>query len=269
MSDERVAAIVVHDVAPATWPACRALLAMVDAQGGPPVTLLVVPHFHRGIRARDSREFVDAIDTRIARGDEVALHGLFHADDAPPPRGATAFVRRRVMTRGEAEFAAITGAEARARLAAGIDLFAQMRWPLHGFVPPAWQLNAATRAAIDACGHAFSYVPVRSGMFRLPQWDFEPTANLCYSPDRAWRRAMSRGLIAWQSRRARGRRVLRLSLHPLDAAFPAVMRHWQSLIAVALRERRAVTKHQAMTAAAALPRHAPTSVGLGGKLSGT
>ena len=269
MSDARVAAIVVHDVAPATWPACRALLAMVDALGSPPVTLLVVPHFHRGVRARDSREFVDAIDTRVARGDEVALHGLFHADDAPPPRGALAFVRRRVMTRGEAEFAAIAEAEARARLAEGIDLFSTMRWPLHGFVPPAWQLNAATRAAIDSCGHPFSYVPVRGGIFRLPQWECEPTANFCYSPDRAWRRAMSRASIAWQSRRAQNRRVLRLSLHPLDAAFPPVMRHWQALIGAALRTRRAVTKHQAMTAGEALPCYAPTSVGLGGKLSGT
>ncbi len=269
MSDEELVAIVVHDVAPATWPACRALLAMVDGLGSPPVTLLVVPHFHRGTRARDSREFVDAIDARVARGDEVALHGLFHADDAPPPRDAAAYIRRRVMTRGEAEFAAIDGTEARARLAEGIGLFASMRWPLHGFVPPAWQLNAATRAAIDACGHPFSYVPVRGGIYSLPQWQYERTANLCYSPDRSWRRAMSRASIAWEARRARDLRLLRVSLHPLDSGFPPVMRHWQALIEDALRSRRAVTKQQAMTAGAALPRYAPTSVGLGGKLSGT
>ncbi len=269
MSDEHLAAIVVPDVAPATWPASRQLLAMVNALGSPPVTLLVVPHFHRGTRARDSREFIDAITARVARGDEAALHGLFHVDDAPAPRDPGAFVRRCVMTRGEAEFAAIAEGDARDRLAEGIGLFESMRWPLHGFVPPAWQLNKATRAAIDRCGHRFSYVPVRGGIFRLPQWELEPTANFCYSPDRAWRRGMSRATIAWESHRARHRRLLRLSLHPLDAAFPVAMRHWQSLLGGALRERRAVTKYQAMTASAALPCYAPTSTGLGGKLSGT
>jgi uncharacterized protein len=251
VSAERLAAIVVHDVAPATWPQCEALLRMIDTLGAPPVTLLVVPHFHRGVRARDSQAFVEALHARRARGDELVLHGFFHVDEGPAPRSVAGFVARRVLTRGEAEFAAVTESEARDRLQQGIALFDDEGWPLHGFVPPAWQLNAATRHALDAASHRFQYVPVRHGIHRLPEWTFEATANYCYSPDRPWRRLMSRAQIATEAARRGSRRLLRLSLHPLDARFDAVTAHWRRLITAALATRRAVTKHQAMTAAAA------------------
>jgi predicted deacetylase len=267
-STERLAAIVVHDVAPATWPQCEALLRMIDALGAPPVTLLVVPHFHGGVRTRDCRAFVEAMDIRRARGDELVLHGFFHFDDAPAPRSVAGFVARRILTRGEAEFAAVSDAEARDRLQQGIALFHDHGWPLHGFVPPAWQLNAATRRVLDASPHRFQYVPVKQGIHRLPGWTLEPTANYCYSPDRRWRRLMSRAQIAAEAARRGSRRLLRLSLHPLDAQFDAVIAHWQRLIITALTTRRAVTKHQAMTVAEP-PRYADMLTDLGGKLSGT
>jgi predicted deacetylase len=204
---QKLAAIVVHDVAPATWPQCTKLLAMIDALGAPPVTLLVVPHFHRGIHARDSQAFVAALTARVARGDELALHGYYHVDDGPRPCSLGALVARRVLTRGEAEFAAIDAGAAQQRLADGMALFDQAAWPLAGFVPPAWQLNAATRHAIDAAGTRITYVPVRSGIYRLPGWRFESTANLCYSPDRRWRRARSRpgeGGVLGEPRRGAG-----------------------------------------------------------------
>jgi predicted deacetylase len=276
---EKLAAIVVHDVAPATWPQCRTLLDMIDAFGNPPVTLLVVPHFHRGERTRDARAFIDAINARIARGDEPVLHGFYHADDAPAPRNVGEFIARRVLTRSEAEFSAIAPHDARERLQRGIALFTQLAWPLHGFVPPAWQLNAATRDAIDVAGHRFDYVPVRRGIYRLPAWRLEATANLCYSPDRRWRRALSRAQIGWELARRDERRLLRLSLHPLDAQFPPVVAHWRRLIADALRGRRAVTKYQAMSVDRLAPARpscyadaaadACMTSDLGGKLSGT
>jgi uncharacterized protein len=251
---ERLVAIVVHDVAPATWPQCEALLAMIDALGAPPVTLLVVPHFHRGTATRDARAFLAALDARVTRGDELALHGYFHVDDAPPPRSLRGFVARRVLTRSEAEFAAVDAAEARARISAGVALFDAQRWPLAGFVPPAWQLNTATRESIDAMRGRFAYVPVKRGIYRLPGWRLERTANLCYSPDRGWRRAMSRALIGWERRRRDGARLMRLSLHPLDARFDTVLAHWRALIARALEGRTPVTKREAMARGA---HHAP------------
>ena len=269
MSRERLVAIVVHDVAPATWPACRTLLSMIDALGAPPVTLLVVPHFHRGMHAGRDQAFIEALDSRVARGDELALHGLHHSDDAPPPRMLRAFAQRRLLTRSEGEFAAIGETEALDRLQQGIAFFAARRWPLQGFVPPAWLINDNTRRAIDACGHPFGYVPVRGGIYRLPQWQLEPTANYCYSPDSRWRRGWSRLHTRWEASRHGDRRLLRLSLHPLDAAFPTVVAHWRTLIVSALRDRRAVTKRAAMADAVAVPRYADKLTALGGKLSGT
>ncbi len=241
-----VAAIVVHDVAPATWPRCQVLLDMIDSLGSPPVTLLVVPHFHRGVAVRDAHAFVDALGRRLARGDELALHGYYHVDEAAAPRSLAGFFARRVLTRSEAEFAAIDGGEAARRLAAGIALFESLGWPLDGFVPPAWQLNAATRRALEASGHRFRYVPVKAGIHRLPDWSLERTGNFCYSPDRAWRRALSRTLIAREAARMASRRLLRLSLHPLDAGFAPVREHWRRLIERTLADRTPLTKRDAM-----------------------
>src|SRR5260221_7700214 len=110
--------IAVHDVAPATWPQCEALLDMLDAFGAPRVTLLVVPDWHSTGRIDAAPQFIAAIERRRARGDEIALHGYFHRDDSPAPRGPSARLRRRVLTAGEGEFADLPCdiAEARLRL---------------------------------------------------------------------------------------------------------------------------------------------------------
>src|SRR2546423_11076219 len=157
-------AFVVHDAAPATWPECAALLRMLDELGAKPVTLLVVPHYHYRDPIVKDRGFVAALDARLARGDELALHGFHHRDDEPPPRTLRGFVERRLLTRAEGEFAALNEAAAAWRISHGIDAFRALRWPLHGFVPPAWLLGAASRSAIERCGFSFRYVSARRGL---------------------------------------------------------------------------------------------------------
>ncbi len=236
--------IVVHDVTPATWPECARLLQMLDDVGANPVTLLVVPHYHHANPIEEDGAFVAALDARLARGDELALHGYHHCDDAPPPRTLRGFVERRVLTRAEGEFAALDEAAATWRLERGIATFRRLGWPLYGFVPPAWLLGNAGRRALDRSSFRFRYVSSRAGVYRLPEWRFTPTANLCYSPDRRWRRAMSRVLIRRELARAEGDSLLRLSLHPQDARYPVVIDHWRCLIAAALAGRTPVTKQQ-------------------------
>src|SRR5215218_4701026 len=51
------ACIELHDVAPATWPECALILAMLDQIGNIPVTLLVVPNFHGRGSIVDDRRF--------------------------------------------------------------------------------------------------------------------------------------------------------------------------------------------------------------------
>jgi uncharacterized protein len=237
------AAVAVHDVSPATWRECREILAMLDDVGASPVSLLVIPHYHHQASALRDRAFVRAMHARLARGDELVLHGCFHVDDAPSPRTPGAWFARRMLTRSEGEFAALDARAAAWRIARGIEMFDAAGWPLHGFVPPAWLMSAGTRAALSQAAQRFDYVTIRSGVFHLPHWRFERTANLWYSPSTALRRALSTCAIRSELWRARATPLLRLSLHPQDARVPEVLRHWQRLIGDALARRECVTKH--------------------------
>lgn len=223
-SEPGAVAIALHDVSPATWRECQALLAMLDAAGAGPLSLLVVPHYHYRAPITADRAFRNAMDERLARGDELVLHGFHHVDAAPPPSTLRAFVERRLLTRAEGEFAALSSHGASWRLARGIAMFDALGWPLHGFVPPAWLASIAARAAITQCANRLRYMTVRNGIYRLPGWQLERTANLCYSPDSALRRLYSALAIRTELRRARRTPLLRLSLHPQDARVPACSR---------------------------------------------
>lgn len=266
-------AIAVHDVAPATLAACREIFAMLDDVGAQPLSLLVVPHYHYRSVALREPAFVRAMEARLARGDELVLHGCFHIDDAPSPRDVRSFVERRLLTRREGEFAALDEQAAAWRIARGVACFRSLGWPLAGFVPPAWLMSDGARRALSRSEHPFEYATVRSGLYHLPGWRFERTANLWYSPDSAMRRAVSVCAIARESRRAQCVPLLRISLHPQDARVPAVMRHWRRLIVEALASREPVTKrewsrrvrqqeaqpHSSMRSAALAPERAPAS----------
>ena len=241
---ERAVAIAVHDVAPATLRECRELLAMLDDAGASPLSLLVIPHYHYRSVALREPSFLRAMEARLARGDELVLHGLFHVDDAPAPRDARDWFERRLLTRREGEFAALDEASSAWRLARGIALFRAQGWPLAGFVPPAWLMSGGARRALARCEHPFEYATTRSGIYHLPDWRFERTANLCYSPDSALRRAVSVCAIANERRRAQRVPLLRISLHPQDARVPAVMRHWRRLVVDAVAARTPVTKRE-------------------------
>ena len=237
-------AIAVHDVAPATLAECREMFAMLDDVGARPLSLLVVPHYHYRSVALREPAFVRAMEARLARGDELMLHGYFHIDDAPSPRDARSFLERRLLTRREGEFAALEEQAAAWRIARGVACFRSLGWPLAGFVPPAWLMSEAARRALSRSEHPFEYTTVRSGIYHLPDWRFERTANLWYSPDSFVRRAVSVCAIARESRRAQHVPLLRISLHPQDARVPAVMRHWRRLVVETLASREPVTKRE-------------------------
>jgi predicted deacetylase len=240
----RAAVVALHDVSPATWRECRLLLERLDAAGVRPVTLLIVPDFHHRAPVGGDPAFLRAMDARLARGDELVLHGLFHLDEALPPRTPRDFIRRRLMTRAEGEFAALSASDAAARIARGIALFDAHGWPLHGFVPPAWLASDGARAALAVRADRFEYVTARGGIHHLPHWHFERTANLCYSPWNAPRRLYSRLSIRRELARATRIPLLRLSLHPQDARVPGVAAHWERLALEAMASRTVVTKRE-------------------------
>jgi uncharacterized protein len=220
------------------------LLSMLDCAGAQPLSLLVIPHYHFRADVLADHLFRRAMETRLGGGDELVLHGMFHVDAERAPRTLRGFVERRLLTRSEGEFAALSAASAAWRIARGIAVFRTLGWPLSGFVPPAWLMSAPARMALTQSGYPFAYMTVRSGLYRLPEWQYERTANLCYSPSSMLRRGFSAMAIRHELRRARRVPLLRISLHPQDARVPGVLRHWERLIIDALAQRRPVTKHE-------------------------
>ncbi|MCC6301654.1 MAG: polysaccharide deacetylase family protein [Gammaproteobacteria bacterium] len=232
-------AVVLHDVAPQTWPLYEPFVATLDALGPVPLTLLVVPDYHhRGALAAHPR-FRTAIETRIARGDEVALHGYFHSDDRPLRPNPLDLLRRRLYTH-EGEFAALDADEARRRLERGHALFAALGWPVDGFVAPAWLMNRAARAALADL--PFRYTSDPAGLIRLPEWRPLAAPSLVWSARSAWRRRVSRHWNERRLRRGADQALIRLGLHPIDLRHGEVRAFWLRVIRELLPERRALTK---------------------------
>ena len=222
---------------------------MIDAIGRIPVTLLVVPDYHRRGRINRHPEFLRAIEQRLARGDEVALHGYYHLDDQVMAPRAADWWRRRVYTAGEGEFSVLNATEAAVRLLRGLEMLHALGWPVQGFVAPAWLLSAGTRTALVDL--PFTYTTTLRAIHLLPDWQSCVAPSLVYSVRSRVRRALSR---AWNERLfARlplNPAPLRLGLHPADARHPAVVHHWQCLIQQALIQRHPMTKYAWLEATA-------------------
>lgn len=246
--------VVLHDVAPARWAGCTRVLRQlreVAARTGAqlPVTLLVVPMLH-GVRGA-SRHYLRWLHHQQSLGHELALHGLTHHDDGPPPRGPREWLLRKVYTAGEGEFAALRREQAEARLS-----YARAWAEVHGlwtpgFVPPAWLLNDAGWEAVTQAG--FTHVAMFDRIVALPEGRALPARSVVFSTRSAWRRVLSLGwnsALAWQQQRS-GVPLLRLELHPQDADHPAVVRCWQRVLARALREREALRLGEAAALARA------------------
>lgn len=235
----RALCVSIHDVAPATWHDCRHLIAAVHAVAPIPLTLLVVPYWHRLPQAR-SQQCHAELSSMQAAGHELALHGYTHLDEGPAPHNWTERFRRRVLTRGEGEFAALDQCAAHQRLQAGVAWFAERNWPLAGFVAPAWMMSSRSCEALAMM--PFSYMTNYAGLYLLPQFQGLRAPALVYSTryrvgDALLRSAMML-LAATQSQAP----LMRVALHPADVQRPANLRHAQRLIACALRDRTAMTK---------------------------
>lgn len=209
----------------------------------------MVPDWHARGRIDAAPEFLRAIDARIAHGDEVALHGYFHRDDAPAPRTPGAWLRRRVLTAGEGEFAALDAQTAAARLHAGLDLLRRPGWTIDGFVPPAWLANAATRAALRHSD--LRWTSTHTALIALDGGDERRIAAPCLtaSPRSAWRRAASRALLRAGLRLGARAPLVRIGLHPADADHADLLACWREVLGALLAGRRATTKSQAVAAA--------------------
>jgi uncharacterized protein len=234
---QREYAVSIHDVAPATWGECERLLALCDARDAP-ATLLVVPHYHDGIRADEDFAFGEALRRRIALGDEVVLHGYRHVDRGRRASSPRQWLLRRVYTAGEGEFAAVDAATAAALIARGRARLAALGVAPAGFVAPAWLMNDATHATLARSG--LRYAALRDELIDLKSAQRVAAPSLVYSTRSAWRRRASR---VWNAARlaslAPAPRV-RAALHPADTRHERVLGDWERLLGRLAADRRAV-----------------------------
>lgn len=239
---ERSAAfsVVLHDVAPQTWPQYRDFVARVDALGDIPLTLLVVPDFHHQGELLRFPAFIDAMDARLARGDELVMHGYYHADDGPVPRSPREFFMRRVYTH-EGELYRLPEAQVRARLERGCGLFNRLGWPLHGFVAPAWLLGAPAKRVLAE--FPFRYTSDPGALLRLPHFEPLPAPSLVWSARSGWRRTLSRHWNRLRLRRHAQASLLRLGLHPVDMQHREATEFWYRTLQSLLQTRRPTTKY--------------------------
>ncbi len=233
--------VVLHDVAPSQWPLYHPLVEETDRMGLP-LTLLVVPDFHRQGRIDRDPDFLRTMRARLARGDEIVLHGWRHDDPGPVSLRPEEFFMRRIYTH-EGEFYRIDEAGAARRLEAGLRLFSDLGWPVHGFVPPAWLLGGAARRALVR--FPFRYTSDPGGLLRLPGFQRLPAPTLVWSSGTRWRRLLS---LAWNTcrldRHRRRAPLIRLGLHPVDMRHRLARTYWLRTMERLREERTPVTKHQ-------------------------
>lgn len=234
----RALCVVLHDVAPQTWDAYQPFVALADRLGVP-LTLLVVPDFHHAGDLRRHPRFVGAMNARLARGDEIALHGYFHSDDQPLRGDPVDLFLRRVYTR-EAEFYPLDAAAATDRLRRGVEQFAALGWQPAGFVAPAWLPGEGTQRALREL--PLRYTSTRRTLIDLQRGCTHAAPTLVWSARSPWRRGLSQ-VVNWAALwRHRDAVLLRLGLHPVDMQHAGARRFWSDALGRLLTGRTALTK---------------------------
>lgn len=235
VEEMKAVCLVLHDVAPSTWADYQPFVEAVDALGDVPMTWLVVPDFHRHDALDANPAFRRVLDARVARGDELALHGYYHDDQEPLPNNPRDWFMRRVYTH-EGEFYRLSREAALNRLHAGLDMFQRCDWPVHGFVAPAWLMSDGTRQAL--CELPLSYTSDPQHLYRLPDFSAIAAPGLVWSARSAWRRGLSKILSEQREQRWREASVIRLGLHPVDMRHRFSRDYWLHTLQRLLAEGR-------------------------------
>lgn len=229
----------IHDVAAHTWPLCARLLQAIHAVAPIPTTFLVVPAYHH-LPVANPGLYHRELERRLACGDELALHGYTHLDEAPRAAAWRERFRREVVTVREGEFAALDADQARRRLEQGLHWFERRGWPVTGFVAPAWLMGPGAVEAITE--FPFQYTTSFGAFHLLSRGLAVAAPSLVYTARNPAGRWFSRHWTTLRAMRQADGPLVRLALHPNDAYFPALLHHCQRLIERLLATRVAMTK---------------------------
>jgi predicted deacetylase len=228
--------VVLHDVAPPTWPACQWILQALAEVGPFPVTLLAVPRLHGAPRHRGFERW---LGERAEAGDEIALHGYNHvARPRLPAAGVALRQRRQVLS--SAEFRALDYAESKKRLRTGRDWLRNIGLRPRGFIAPGWELGPGAWRALNE--QPFEYTAT---LRRIHVLGVDPPSSLAcraqvYSHASALRQIASVRWNAWLAWAQRREPQVRLELHPGDDV-PRVSDAWQRLLQRQAADRRFMT----------------------------
>lgn len=234
----RALAVSVHDVSPWTRPAVEVMLSDLASAGVPVTSLLVVPdHHHRGA-VGDDKACLHWLRGLEQAGHEIVLHGFYHRREPRPSGGWWARLITEHYTAGEGEFFDLDHAEASRRLEAGRAMLAGAGLDVPGFIAPAWLLGAEAERA--ARGAGFAYTTRLGGVLDLRSGAWTASQSLVYSVRSGWRRAVSLRWNALLAARLRGKRLVRLGLHPPDWDHPAIRRQALALAREAASGRNVI-----------------------------
>ncbi|HLP01638.1 MAG TPA: polysaccharide deacetylase family protein [Opitutaceae bacterium] len=237
MTTDRKLIVSFHDLHPGSRAQCERFLELCRSIGVTRTTLLVVPRWHGAPACDEDREFAAWLRARVEEGHEACLHAYVH--EATEVTGnAVQRAMGKHYTAGEGEFYQIGRDEAERRLREGLRIVRDgCGVPVWGFTAPAWLLSDPAREALCALG--FHYT-TRWGNVELLHGGVTVDAPvLVWSVRAAWRRLCSRGWVrlwgAWNRRAP----VLRVAVHPVDFAHPAIETSVRATIARHLCDRTA------------------------------
>lgn len=217
----------IHDVSPRFSAEVEHALLLCRARGVNPA-LLVVPNHHGDAPLDAAPEFVRRLLEFERAGSQILLHGLYHVSDrAARTSQFGQFLRQGIASAGEAEFGELSLEEASERLDRGLDMFARLGLPAHGFVPPAWilprrLLPALASRNIRYTESHFDVVDPVSGRRRA-------SAVMNFAT-RTRTRLLTSVTYVRAARLLRRRLPLRIAIHPADLRSPLALRETVRLL---------------------------------------
>ena len=234
MPPERVLAVAIHDIEPATFDRAALIRDWLDDLGVARATLLVIP-------ARDLHPLSDRrpevgswLLERSDRGDAIAQHGFQHVQSRPGRWPAHPLAGSREAP----EFVGLDPTQTIKALDAGRRVLKLAGIEPHGFVAPAYaytrQLRESLRTRFAWWAGAWALHPTRTGAAARV---YGPPIGLAAASP--LRRLVSPALIRAASRAAGP--TLRVDLHPLDLASASHMLALEDVIRRAVARRACVT----------------------------
>lgn len=252
---QRMLAVALHDIEPATFERCALIRDWLDDHGVDQVTLLVIPARDLHPLAERSPEMVQWLIERARGGDAIAQHGFQHLR----PRKARAWTGRADGVGGlarafgadhETEFVGLDPVETRRAVDAGRRVLKLAGLEPRGFVAPGYAYTPALRETLKERFHWWTALlglhRAHPAAVRLAGSDqAESTSRELLGPPIALssggrlRKALSPALM--RAGALLSGATLRLDLHPADLDDPRHMLALEWVLQHTAANRRAVT----------------------------